>query len=94
MMPVIDSGALMNDRTRPMDRRRFLRNIVSSALALRGLATAADTPFAAGDVRPKVIPLAQLTVNGKTIQPGGRHHGAALFQSRGQRKFEVMAIMS
>jgi hypothetical protein len=38
--------------------------------------------------------LAALTVNGQTIQPGGKHNDAAIFPTREQRKFEVVATMS
>ncbi|MGB9029529.1 MAG: hypothetical protein WCC27_05360 [Acidobacteriaceae bacterium] len=38
--------------------------------------------------------MAGLTVNGKTVTPGGRHKDAAIFSTSGQRKFEVIATMS
>ena len=38
--------------------------------------------------------LAGLTVNGKTVAPGGRHGDAAVFATGGMRRLEVIATMS
>ncbi len=38
--------------------------------------------------------IAGLTVNGKTVTPGGSHKDAAIFATSGQRHFEVIATMS
>jgi hypothetical protein len=38
--------------------------------------------------------LSALTVNGQTVQPGGRNKDTAIISTRGQRKFEVTAVMS
>jgi hypothetical protein len=43
---------------------------------------------------PEGKTLGQLTVNGQSIAPGGRHKDAALFATHGVRKFEVVATMS
>lgn len=43
---------------------------------------------------PAVKPLTTLTVNGRAIQPGGRHNDSAIFPVRGQRKFEVAVATS
>jgi hypothetical protein len=43
---------------------------------------------------PQGKSLAQLTVNGKTASPGGRHGDAAVFATNGVRRFEVVATMS
>ncbi|MFZ0663721.1 MAG: Tat pathway signal protein [Acidobacteriaceae bacterium] len=40
---------------------------------------------------PEGKTLASLAVNGKTVSPGGIHKDAALFDTRGERRFEVVA---